>query len=88
MAERLIATVLKTVEGASLPGVQIPLLPPNFLSVAQRYAHLPWAQVVAGSIPAAQTIFLVLRMVGLLPVLQLCAGAVPLGGGLFISEVL
>lgn len=29
MAERFIAAVLKTAEGASLPGVQIPLLPPN-----------------------------------------------------------
>ena len=88
MAERLIATVLKTVEGASLPGVQIPLLPPNFLSVAQRYAHLPWAQGGAGSIPAAQTIFLVLRMVGLYLCYTPCAGPFHWGAAFFISEVL
>ena len=32
MAERFIATVLKTVEGSRLPGVQIPPPPPNIFS--------------------------------------------------------
>ena len=44
MAERLIAAVLKTVEGLRLPGVQIPPLPPDKLSEKFEKVREAWSQ--------------------------------------------